>query len=71
MNSDNIIRQEKIKNPDELFIHEFFSTFDDKVRSLILSILDLYQDKWSLRLMLLSFYYLDEKVNEISINFRW
>ncbi len=46
MNSDNNIRQEKFKNPDELFIHEFFSTFDDKIRSLIQSILDLYQDKF-------------------------
>lgn len=68
MKTENIKKQEKIKNPDELFIQEFFSSFDDTIRSSIQFILDLYQDKWSIRLMLLSFYFLEEKANEISLN---
>lgn len=67
MNIDNTVRQEKIKNPDEIFIQEFFGSFDDLITKSIQSIIDLYQDKWSLRLILLSFYFLEERANEISI----
>ncbi len=67
MTIKNTKSQEKIKNPDELFIQEFFSSFDNSFRSSIQSILDLYQDKWSVRLILLSFYFLEEEANEISI----
>jgi len=68
MNIKNTQKQKEIESPDNLFIREFFISFDDTIRTTIQSILDLYQDKWSVRLILLSFYFLEEKANEISIN---
>ena len=68
MKVQNTKREENSKNPDDLFVQEFFGSFDITIRNSIQSILDLYQDKWSVRLMLLSFYFLEEKANEISIN---
>jgi len=68
MKVQNTKREENSKNPDNLFVQEFFGSFDITIRNSIQSILDLYQYKWSVRLMLLSFYFLEEKANEISIN---
>ena len=67
MKVQNTKREENSKNPDDLFVQGFFSSFDITIRNSIQSILDLYQDKWSVRLMLLSFYFLEEKANEIPI----
>jgi len=68
MKVQNTKREENSKNPDDLFVQEFFGSFNITIRNSIQSLLDLYQDKWSVRLMLLSFYFLEEKANEISIN---
>jgi len=67
MKDKDIIRQDNRENSDDLFIQEFFGSFDTIIRNSIKSILDLYQDKWSTRLILVSFYFLEEKANEVPI----
>ena len=53
-------------NSDEIFIKEFFGSSDSVIKRNIQSILDLFQDKWSLRFILLAYYFLGKKANEIS-----
>lgn len=55
------------QNPDEIFIEEFFGLSNKTLKKKISSILDLYQDKWSIRLILLAYYFLGDKANEMNI----
>ncbi|KKN55775.1 hypothetical protein LCGC14_0578820 [marine sediment metagenome] len=55
---------EKI-NSDEIFIKEFFGSTDVLLRKNIQSTLDLFQDKWSVRFILLAYYFLGKKANEM------
>jgi len=57
---------EKI-NSDKIFIEEFFGSADTTLKKNIQSILDLFQDKWSVRFILLAYYFLGKKANELKI----
>ena len=53
-------------NSDEIFIKEFFGSSDSLLKRNIQSTLDLFQDKWSVRFILLAYYFLGKKANEMA-----
>ena len=57
---------EKI-NSDDIFIEEFFGSDSAVLKKKIKSTLDLFQDKWSIRFILLAYYFLGKRANEIKL----
>ncbi len=57
---------EKI-NSDDIFIEEFFASANVVLKKKIKSTLDLFQDKWSVRFILLAYYFLGKRANEMKI----
>ncbi len=52
-------------NSDDIFINEFFGSADPVLKKNIQSTLDLFQDKWSVRFILLAYYFLGKRANEM------